>query len=103
MYERTFQILRRCFKTLTCYLDEIEFLDSIRTDQTRGQLVEGLEVFTEALIADLQPTEVAHPTERPLDDVAGLAQPAAVLRARLAVRRQERANAPSHHRRDDRL
>ena len=80
-------VLRRCFKTLGV---EIQLLDSVRADQTRGQLVEGLEVFTEPLIAELQPAEVAHPTERPLDDVAGLAQPAAVLLPRLAVRRQQR-------------
>jgi hypothetical protein len=50
--------------------------------------VEGLEVLPETLITQLQPTEVPHPTERPLDHVPCLAQAAAVLLPCLAVRGQ---------------
>src|SRR4051812_35369541 len=65
--------------------------------------MKGLEVLAEPLITQLQSAEVADPTERPLDDIAGLAQPAAVLLPRLAIRRQQRLDPPLHHFRDDRL
>ena len=77
-------------------------LDPIRTEQRCGQLLDGLELVTEALVAELPPAEVAHPTERPLDDVAGLTQAAAVLLPRRAVGSQQGANPPWDDRRDDR-
>ena len=61
------------------------------------------EVFAESLVAQLEPTEVAHPTEGPLDDVAGLTQAAAVLDPRCPIRRQKGTNPPLHHLGDDRL
>ena len=51
-------------------------------------------MLAKALITQLQPAEVTHPTERPLHDGAGLAQPAAVLLPRLALRRQQRLDPP---------
>src|SRR5512135_1901680 len=92
--------LRRGFKTL---IRETKLLNTVGADETRGQFVKGLEVLAEPLITQLQSAEVPHPAERPLDDVAGLAQPAAVLLPRLAVRRQQRVDPPLHHGRNDRL
>src|SRR5512135_2743999 len=94
------RLVRRGFKTL---IRETKLLNTVGADETRGQFVKGLEVLAEPLITQLQSAEVPHPAERPLDDVAGLAQPAAVLLPRLAVRRQQRVDPPLHHGRNDRL
>src|SRR5512135_174187 len=91
---------RRGFKTL---IRETKLLNTVGADETRGQFMKGLKVLAEPLITQLQSAEVPHPAERPLDDVAGLAQPAAVLLPRLAVRRQQRVDPPLHHGRNDRL
>lgn len=43
-----------------------------------GQIVKGLEVSSEPLVAELEPSEMAEAGERAFDNVAELAQPAAV-------------------------
>src|SRR5512147_2020329 len=92
--------IRRCFRTLT---SSTELLNAVGADEARGQFVKGLEVLAEALVTQLKPAKVPQPAERPLDDVAGLPQPAAVRLPGLAVGGQQGANPPPHHRRDDRF
>src|SRR5690349_11280767 len=58
--------------------------------------MKGLEVFSAALIAELQSSEIAKPTERAFDDVACLTEPAAV-RMRLAKGSQERFGSQPFH------
>jgi hypothetical protein len=58
-------------------------------EDSRGQLVKGLEVGSASFIAQFQSAEVAKPTECPLNDVAGLSQAPAVETS-FAKRSQER-------------
>src|SRR4051812_46734829 len=61
-----------------------------------GQFVKGLEVSATPFVAHLQPAEIAEPAECSFDDVAGLAQSAA-MRMTGSKRFQERSNAQSLH------
>jgi hypothetical protein len=61
-----------------------------------GQLVKGLEVLSAPFIAQLEPTEVAEPAERAFDNVARLAEAAAVG-TRFSQRGQDRFDAQPLH------
>src|SRR6266550_2289923 len=56
-------------------------LEPVATNDTGGQHVKGLEVFTSPLVAKLQSAVVADPGQRLLDHVAGLSQATAVRTA----------------------